>query len=240
MHELARAALHAKAHVAEGAHAYRGHAHAHGDVLHDAQKGIAERVRAGRGPQGLVLDHAPRGAVGEVEEGRDLRRLLLAQEFLHQVDRHMQVQKLQPAGVADGARPHHGPVQPQRLGHGIEALADEALVEVQKVPAHALGLGQAQDAAHMAHGAQGQQYVPAVGTRNMHHTGHGVHILAGVQLQRLAKAQAAVAQQQEQQMQPGTRHLALGRGGLGFPLLPAAGKGFQFFSGQMGHCGGSL
>ena len=48
------------------------------------------------------------------------------------------------------------------------------------------------------------------------------------------------AQQQEQQMQPGTRHLALGRGGLGFPLLPAAGKGFQFFSGQMGHCGGSL
>ena len=49
----------------------------------------------------------------------------------------------------------------------------------------------------MAHGAQGQQYVPAVGTRNMHHTGHGVHILAGVQLQRLAKAQAAVTQQQE-------------------------------------------
>ena len=41
-------------------------------------------------------------------------------------------------------------------------------------------------------------------------------------------------------MQPGTRHLALGRGGLGLPLLPAAGKGFQFFSGQMGHCGGSL
>ena len=92
----------------------------------------------------------------------------------------------------------------------------------------------------MAHGAQGQQHVPAVGARNMHHAGHGVHILAGVQLQRLAQAQAAVAQQQEQQMQPGTRHLALGRAGLGFPLLPAAGKGFQFFSGQMGHCGGSL
>ena len=92
----------------------------------------------------------------------------------------------------------------------------------------------------MAHGTQGQQHVPAVGARHMHHAGHGVHILAGVQLQRLAQTQAAVAQQQEQEMQPGTRHLALGRGGLGLPLLPAAGKGFQFFSGQMGHCGGSL
>ena len=188
------------------------------DSGNEGEEGV---VLEGRGARlaGLRLPAPPHRRPGaQVSHGGEQILAGKAEEGLHDGGGRVHLQQLQPPGDAQGPGAGGLGGKAQRPGDLVELAAHEAGIELQE--AGIVGLRQGQDAAQVPHGRHGEQHVALPGARHVHGAVHRVDVPARVQGFHLPEPEAAVAYQQEEEVQPGPQYLLLEGAGSFLPSLP--------------------